>query len=161
MGLKDWILNNSSYTEEVLTIDEHEEIEEDGLGYYADGTKRTLTDQQIAFFRSSELKHRVRESQLKNQKAISKITTKHTKNALGNTSTFSRAIATHTICESVEETKAFTPIANPSQNYTAIFGSQFAAYVLQLDQNMDNRYIETARRRNVEDYYPVLPIQEP
>ncbi|KAF7911162.1 uncharacterized protein EAF01_002670 [Botrytis porri] len=32
-----------------------EEIEEDGLGYYPDGVKRTLTDEQIAIFRHSEI----------------------------------------------------------------------------------------------------------
>lgn len=31
------------------------EEEDDGLGYYADGTKRTLTDEQIAIFRHSEI----------------------------------------------------------------------------------------------------------
>lgn len=31
-----------------------EEAEDDGLGYYEDGVKRTLTDQQIAIFRHSE-----------------------------------------------------------------------------------------------------------
>jgi hypothetical protein len=31
------------------------EVEEDGLGYYPDGVKRTLTDEQIAMFRFSEL----------------------------------------------------------------------------------------------------------
>jgi hypothetical protein len=37
--------------------DEHteEEEEDDGLGYYHDGVKRTLTDEQIAIFRHSEL----------------------------------------------------------------------------------------------------------
>ncbi|KAJ8121052.1 hypothetical protein ONZ43_g2401 [Nemania bipapillata] len=34
---------------------EEEEEEEDGLGYYPDGVKRTLTDEQIAIFRHSEL----------------------------------------------------------------------------------------------------------
>ncbi|KAH8899363.1 hypothetical protein GQ53DRAFT_816516 [Thozetella sp. PMI_491] len=32
-----------------------EEEEDDGLGYYPDGVKRTLTDEQIAMFRHSEL----------------------------------------------------------------------------------------------------------
>ncbi|KAI0861107.1 hypothetical protein F4860DRAFT_514175 [Xylaria cubensis] len=32
-----------------------EEEEDDGLGYYQDGVKRTLTDEQIAIFRHSEL----------------------------------------------------------------------------------------------------------
>jgi hypothetical protein len=30
-------------------------VQEDGLGYYEDGTKRTLTDEQIAIFRHSEI----------------------------------------------------------------------------------------------------------
>ncbi|KAH0492504.1 hypothetical protein TgHK011_007453 [Trichoderma gracile] len=33
-----------------------EEEEDDGLGYYEDGVKRTLTDEQIAIFRHSELR---------------------------------------------------------------------------------------------------------
>ncbi|KAL7799429.1 hypothetical protein V8C43DRAFT_302888 [Trichoderma afarasin] len=33
-----------------------EEEEDDGLGYYKDGVKRTLTDEQIAIFRHSELR---------------------------------------------------------------------------------------------------------
>lgn len=45
-----------------VTADEHgyydydyEDEEDDGLGYYPDGVKRTLTDEQIAMFRHSEL----------------------------------------------------------------------------------------------------------
>ncbi|KAI1282738.1 hypothetical protein F5Y07DRAFT_196209 [Xylaria sp. FL0933] len=34
---------------------EEEEEQDDGLGYYPDGVKRTLTDEQIAIFRHSEL----------------------------------------------------------------------------------------------------------
>lgn len=33
----------------------YDEEEDDGLGYYPDGVKRTLTDEQIAMFRHSEL----------------------------------------------------------------------------------------------------------
>ncbi|KAI5918340.1 hypothetical protein F4810DRAFT_715595 [Camillea tinctor] len=33
----------------------YEEEDDDGLGYYSDGVKRTLTDEQIAIFRHSEL----------------------------------------------------------------------------------------------------------
>ena len=32
-----------------------EEVEDDGLGYYDDGVKRTLTEEQIAIFRHSEI----------------------------------------------------------------------------------------------------------
>ncbi|KAI1431376.1 hypothetical protein GGR50DRAFT_84011 [Xylaria sp. CBS 124048] len=34
---------------------EEEDYDDDGLGYYPDGVKRTLTDEQIAIFRHSEL----------------------------------------------------------------------------------------------------------
>lgn len=37
-----------------------EPVDEDALGYYADGTKRTLTDEQIAMFRHSEIQALVR-----------------------------------------------------------------------------------------------------
>jgi hypothetical protein len=38
-----------------------EETEDDGLGYYEDGIKRTLTDNQIAIFRHSEIQTLLRE----------------------------------------------------------------------------------------------------
>ena len=38
-----------------------EEVEDDGLGYYEDGVKRTLTDEQIAIFRHSETQALLRE----------------------------------------------------------------------------------------------------
>ncbi|KAL2270013.1 hypothetical protein VTJ83DRAFT_2197 [Remersonia thermophila] len=43
---------------------QEEEEEDDGLGYYPDGVKRTLTDEQIAIFRHSEIEalRRARES---------------------------------------------------------------------------------------------------
>ena len=41
--------------------DEAEEDEDDGLGYYADGTKRTLTDEQVKMFRHSEIQKLLRE----------------------------------------------------------------------------------------------------
>ncbi len=36
-------------------------LEEDSLGYYPDGAKRTLTDEQIAIFRHSEMETLLRE----------------------------------------------------------------------------------------------------
>jgi hypothetical protein len=41
----------------------HEAYEEDELGYYDDGVKRTLTDEQIEIFRHSELEALRRESE--------------------------------------------------------------------------------------------------
>ncbi|KAK7744036.1 hypothetical protein SLS62_010336 [Diatrype stigma] len=49
---------NASSNEQVYEeydYDGYEEEEEDGLGYYPDGVKRTLTDEQIAIFRHSEI----------------------------------------------------------------------------------------------------------
>jgi len=40
---------------------EEEEREGDGLGYYADGTKRTLTDEQVSMFRFSEIQGLLRQ----------------------------------------------------------------------------------------------------
>ena len=38
--------------------------EDDGLGYYEDGEKRTLTDEQIEMFRHSEIEQLIREGML-------------------------------------------------------------------------------------------------
>lgn len=43
----------------------YEEEEDDGLGYYPDGTKRTLTDQQIEIFRHSEIRNLLQERRVK------------------------------------------------------------------------------------------------
>ena len=149
-------LNDEAPVEEKATPleTEEEDVEDDGLGYYADGTKRTLTDKQIAFFRSSELRKRVLASQEKNQRAAAIAKAKETSSASTGASNHN-----HAVRESVEETKAFTPIANSSLNYASLFGS-YGPYILQIDQAMDNRYINAARRKNLQDYYPVLPIHE-
>lgn len=44
--------------------EEYYEEEDDGLGYYPDGTKRTLTDEQIAMFRHSEIQAILRKRRL-------------------------------------------------------------------------------------------------
>lgn len=48
-------------------VESHEPAEEDDLGYYEDGVKRTLTDEQIEMFRQSDLRElrRKRERALK------------------------------------------------------------------------------------------------
>ena len=48
-----------------LIEDQDEEEEDDGLGYYPDGVKRTLTDEQIAMFRASEIYALIRERQVR------------------------------------------------------------------------------------------------
>ncbi|KAK0632989.1 hypothetical protein B0T14DRAFT_533277 [Immersiella caudata] len=58
----------TNHHHDVLAADEDEyfedEEQDDGLGYYHDGVKRTLTDEQIAIFRHSEIEalRRSRES---------------------------------------------------------------------------------------------------
>jgi len=49
----------------------YDEEEDDGLGYYPDGVKRTLTDEQIAIFRHSELEalRRAKEREQEQQRA--------------------------------------------------------------------------------------------
>jgi hypothetical protein len=44
-----------------------EDYDDDGLGYYSDGVKRTLTDDQIAMFRHSEIQLLLRERRLKRE----------------------------------------------------------------------------------------------
>lgn len=44
--------------------DTHEVVEDDWLGSYPDGTPRTLTDEEIAIFRHSEIQALVRERRL-------------------------------------------------------------------------------------------------
>ncbi|KAI1862837.1 uncharacterized protein JN550_009984 [Neoarthrinium moseri] len=52
--------------------EEYEE-EDDGLGYYPDGVKRTLTDEQIAIFRHSELEALRRSQERSAEKATSNL----------------------------------------------------------------------------------------
>ncbi|KGO71492.1 Protein of unknown function DUF3807 [Penicillium italicum] len=48
---------------------ENDQTTDDDLGYYPDGTKRTLTDEQIQIFRHSEIHALLRERQLKEDEA--------------------------------------------------------------------------------------------
>ncbi|KAH8732939.1 hypothetical protein GQ44DRAFT_696697 [Phaeosphaeriaceae sp. PMI808] len=49
------------------TVEEYHNEEDDGLGYYPDGTKRTLTDDQIAMFRHSEIYNILRKRRLRRE----------------------------------------------------------------------------------------------
>lgn len=49
------------------TAEEYYDEEDDGLGYYPDGTKRTLTDEQIAMFRHSEIQAILRQRRLQKE----------------------------------------------------------------------------------------------
>lgn len=48
-----------------MTIDAEKDEDADGLGYYPDGVKRTLTDEQIAIFRHSEIHSLLQEKKLR------------------------------------------------------------------------------------------------
>ncbi|KAH0372750.1 hypothetical protein KCU65_g852, partial [Aureobasidium melanogenum] len=48
-------------------VDLEEDFDDDGLGYYSDGVKRTLTDDQIAMFRHSEIQTLLRERRRKRE----------------------------------------------------------------------------------------------
>lgn len=48
---------------------ENDQITDEDLGYYPDGVKRTLTDEQIRIFRHSEIHTLLREKQLKDDEA--------------------------------------------------------------------------------------------
>ncbi|KAK5135371.1 hypothetical protein LTR08_005313 [Meristemomyces frigidus] len=50
--------------ETALTVHLAQDEHDDGLGYYDDGAKRTLTDAQIAIFRHSEIEELLREERL-------------------------------------------------------------------------------------------------
>ncbi|KAM5472644.1 hypothetical protein MferCBS49748_001310 [Microsporum ferrugineum] len=45
----------------------YEDLYDDGLGYYPDGVKRTLTDQQIQIFRHSEIQGLLRQKKLEEE----------------------------------------------------------------------------------------------
>jgi hypothetical protein len=67
-------VNPSSGTEvdQNANADDWEEFDEDDLGYYEDGVKRTLTDEQIQIFRHSELEA-LRRKQEKASKSTEKL----------------------------------------------------------------------------------------
>ncbi|KZZ91915.1 hypothetical protein AAP_03134 [Ascosphaera apis ARSEF 7405] len=49
--------------------EEYQEVYDDGLGYYADGVKRTLTDEQIHMFRHSEIQRALRKKETAKREA--------------------------------------------------------------------------------------------
>lgn len=51
----------------IKTAGHEDEEEDDGLGFYPDGNKRTLTDEQISMFRHSEIYSILRERQVRKE----------------------------------------------------------------------------------------------
>jgi hypothetical protein len=60
---------NTPLPQSFASAHDKDQEEEDELGYYPDGTKRTLTDDQIAMFRHSEIQQLLR--MLRSQQAMS------------------------------------------------------------------------------------------
>ncbi|OJD26348.1 hypothetical protein ACJ73_02279 [Blastomyces percursus] len=59
--------NNDGSVQPLIPVADTEQLDDgdDGLGYYPDGTKRTLTDKQIEIFRHSEIQKLRREERRK------------------------------------------------------------------------------------------------
>ncbi|KAJ9303093.1 hypothetical protein DTO271G3_467 [Paecilomyces variotii] len=63
-----------NFAHENVQLDESEYYEDDdGLGYYPDGVKRTLTDEQIRIFRHSEIHAILRERQLEEERRLQEV----------------------------------------------------------------------------------------
>jgi hypothetical protein len=107
---------------------------------YPDGTVRTLTDEQIAFFRASELR----------QLQVSK---KQHKNHF----VYENQPPPSQRTSSVQETQPFTPINPDHTTYDTLYGD-FKPYIQQLETKNDERFIEICRKSKVRNYYPILPI---
>ncbi|MCJ1249053.1 hypothetical protein MMC30_006275 [Trapelia coarctata] len=60
-----------NYESSSLVTDDDYAEDDDGLGYYDDGAKRTLTDEQIAMFRHSEIQSILRARRQTREKTIS------------------------------------------------------------------------------------------
>ncbi|KAL4738961.1 hypothetical protein BDV11DRAFT_205475 [Aspergillus similis] len=58
---------HDAYNENFYAGEEDADHEDDDLGYYPDGVKRTLTDEQIRIFRHSEIHSLLRERQIKQE----------------------------------------------------------------------------------------------
>lgn len=98
--------------------------------FYPDGVRRTLTDEQIAFFRASE----ARRSQQSKEK---------------------RSLAPKLASE--EETLPGTPISNDRQQYDRIFG-KFADFIKQLEDANNTAFVDACRTSKVKAYYPAAPL---
>ncbi|KAL7358536.1 hypothetical protein ACKS0A_02548 [Histoplasma ohiense] len=57
--------NNNNTLHSLIPVTDSEHLDDDDLGYYPDGTNRTLTDQQIEIFRHSEIQKLQRERRRK------------------------------------------------------------------------------------------------
>jgi hypothetical protein len=70
-----------------VNIDHDEAVHDTHLGYYPDGVKRTLTDDQIAMFRHSEIQTHLRQRRLKRENAADYDETTPSVQPVGDSST--------------------------------------------------------------------------
>ncbi|KAK1837251.1 hypothetical protein QBC39DRAFT_336572 [Podospora conica] len=70
--VEDYLYNEDAYLEEYDEEYDEGDEDDDDLGYYSDGVKRTLTDEQIAIFRHSELEKLRREKEAEDAKTSRK-----------------------------------------------------------------------------------------
>ncbi|KAI1334390.1 hypothetical protein F5Y15DRAFT_291660 [Xylariaceae sp. FL0016] len=95
--------------------DHYNEADEDDLGYYPDGVKRTLTDEQIAIFRHSELEGlRRADARISKHKVESATLFQEAKEQDAVTSTHEEA--TNNVEESEHERKARDGVAEASED---------------------------------------------
>ncbi|KAJ9309570.1 hypothetical protein DTO217A2_860 [Paecilomyces variotii] len=64
---------NFAHENAQLGESEYYEEDDDGLGYYPDGVKRTLTDEQIRIFRHSEIHAILRKRQLEEERRLQEV----------------------------------------------------------------------------------------
>jgi hypothetical protein len=72
-------------TDSSVIIPDEERTNDDGLGYYPDGVKRTLTDQQIEIFRHSEIQRLLRGRRLNKEARLQEVddeSTEHSPDAI-------------------------------------------------------------------------------
>ncbi|EEB05584.1 fungal protein [Schizosaccharomyces japonicus yFS275] len=118
---------------------------------YPDGTIRTLTDEQIQYFRESELRHLRWEKELAQEREELRRIREAEEEASANEPR---------TCSSVEETPATVPI--PA---TEVFkGKHFqvlkyrAHELIELEQTLDNNFRKQTATGFVK-YWPVLPMR--
>lgn len=145
------------YAEQQIYDYELEAEEDDELGYYPDGVKRTLTDKQVEFFRKQEEVRRKfeKEKQARAQsKAAVKIGNKSVDSNTENSSSKSKGL------EVKVESKPNVPISGFAAHKTQ-YQQLFGGYTIKLDElerDLDNRYQVVAKKNRLKDYYPELPL---
>lgn len=114
------------------------------LGTYPDGVARTLTDDEIAWFRAAEL----RKLEIKNEEEQLRRLKQSNDEKLGADQV------------STVEVLANAPLVveNKQAVYDSLFGS-FSNYQQNLDQYNDEDFLAQCRKLRVVSYYPAAPLR--